>query len=71
MREGNFVGFTLAENSLAIQINAQAVTALVSGNHSTTIYVIGGQKFTVSQDLETVTQLLRSQLEKRSLAEAA
>jgi uncharacterized protein YlzI (FlbEa/FlbD family) len=57
MENIEFAPFTLADGGMNIAINRNQVTAIATGNHQTTIYVVGGQKFTVAQDLDAVYQL--------------
>jgi uncharacterized protein YlzI (FlbEa/FlbD family) len=52
------VKFTLANAGLTVYINPLNITALTGGNAQTTIYVVGGQNFTVLESAEQVQQQL-------------
>jgi uncharacterized protein YlzI (FlbEa/FlbD family) len=70
MHPTNFVQFTQQDGKTAIWLNPANINAILGTEHAT-VYLIGGQHFTLVQDTDTVLQLIRSHVTEQVQRKAA
>lgn len=53
-----FLQLTLQQGGQSVYVNRELITHLTGGLSATTVHMIGGSNFAVTQDIDTVLQLV-------------